>query len=209
MSTDKLAYEILPVAALPGARILILCTKASFTRRVLLLTGAKLFNPGHEERAWHVAWNPTHPLLASCSADKSVRLYAYQPSTSESQSPDASHDKINDLKFSHLTTIPTGHAKTVRALAWAPSGKTLATASFDANIGVWEQEADEEPDSSGVGSSGDWECVSLLEGHETECKSVSYSASGTLLASCSRDKTVWIWEGAPAPLQLPGGSAHG
>ena len=42
----------------------------------------------------------------------------------------------------------------------------------------------------------EWECASLLEGHETECKSVAYSSSGTLLASCSRYKTGWVWEGA-------------
>ena len=79
----------------------------------------------------------------------------------------------------------------MRAIAWAPSGETLATASFDANVGIWEQDPGEE----GNGG-GEWECASLLEGHETECKSVAYSSSGTLLASCSRDKTVWVWEGA-------------
>ena len=130
--------------------------------------------PGHEDRAWHVAWNVKKPLIASCSADKTVRLYAYS----------------NDL-FRFITTIPTAHAKTVRAVAWAPSGSMLATASFDANIGIWEQEKGDEDDTSG----GLWECTSTLEGHETECKSVAYSVNGNYLASCSRDKTVWIWEG--------------
>lgn len=143
---------------------------------------------GHEDRAWHVAWNPTKPLLASCSADKTVRFFGYSAST-DSENPPSS------LKFTNVTTIPTGHLKTVRALAWAPSGKTLATASFDANIGIWEQSIDGEDD--GPPSAAEWECVSLLEGHETECKSVAYSSSGTLLASCSRDKTVWVWEVQP------------
>lgn len=153
---------------------------------------------GHDERAWHIAWNPTKPLLASCSADKSVRLYAYS-----NTSQDSSESAISDLKFNHITTIPTGHSKTVRALAWAPSGKTLATASFDANIGIWEQETDSDDDGDvdeggGPSQGGEWECASLLEGHETECKSVAYSSTGTLLASCSRDKTVWVWEGKSA-----------
>jgi WD40 repeat protein len=130
---------------------------------------------GHDDRAWHVAWNPAKPLLATCSADKSVRLYTYTPDPSPN--------------FVLHTSIPTGHTKTVRGIAWSPSGHTLATASFDANIGIWQREDQEDE----VG--GEWECVTILEGHETECKSVSWSPTGTFLASCSRDKTVWVWEG--------------
>ena len=140
---------------------------------------------GHDDRTWHVSWNPAKSLLATCSADKSVRLYSYTAGPSPS--------------FALHTSIPTGHTKTVRSLAWSPSGSTLATASFDANIGIWQRDAQEEGDEN---AADEWECVSILEGHETECKSVAWSASGTFLASCSRDKTVWVWEGAQLHLMV-------
>lgn len=127
------------------------------------------------------------PLLASCSADKTVRLYNYRvppASSPEDDSPSGG----GEPKFELNASITTGHAKTVRALAWSPSGNTLVTGSFDSTVGIWQQVGDEEEE-------GVWECISSLEGHETECKGVAYSPSGTLLASCSRDKSIWVWEG--------------
>ncbi|KAL4068569.1 WD40-repeat-containing domain protein [Scleroderma yunnanense] len=142
---------------------------------------------GHDERAWQVAWNPAKPLIASCSADKTVRLYSYKLNAD---------DPTMSISFSHVTTISTPHTKTVRSIAWAPSGKVLASGSFDSNVGVYETQGGSDDDMD-LSETSEWECVTLLEGHETECKSVAYSSSGTLLASCSRDKTVWIWEVQP------------
>ncbi|XP_042512647.1 protein CIA1 isoform X2 [Macadamia integrifolia] len=134
---------------------------------------------GHTDRVWSLAWNPATgvagipAMLASCSGDKTVRIWQQNPSGRSSGSWDCK------------AVLEETHTRTVRSCAWSPSGKLLATASFDATIAIWEQ----------VGN--DFECISTLEGHENEVKSVSWNSSGSLLATCSRDKSVWIWEVLP------------
>ncbi|GAA6017682.1 hypothetical protein JCM11491_001167 [Sporobolomyces phaffii] len=147
---------------------------------------------GHQDRAWSLDWSPSEPTLASCSSDKSVRLYSYLPPSQPAASPDG--------QFHLASTIPTSHTRTVRNLSFAPTGTTLATASFDSTVGIWCKvneaglDDDGDNDARATADGAEWEAVDPLEGHESECKSVAWSGDARLLASCSRDKSVWVWE---------------
>lgn len=143
-----------------------------------------------QSRAWFTAAHATLPIIATCFADKSVRVYSL-------------------ITHSLLSTISGGHKRAIRTCAWKPNLKSesvIATGSFDASVGIWrhideeereddvsrlvesEQTEEEEEDSDG------WRFAIVLDGHESEVKSVSWSAGGNFLASCSRDKSIWIWE---------------
>jgi WD40 repeat protein len=84
-----------------------------------------------------------------------------------------------------LQTFRGVHGRTVRSVAFAPIRKSmaLASASFDGTIAIWEYVDDK-----------DWECIAQLEGHDSEVKCVVWNRTGSLLATCGRDKSVWIWE---------------
>lgn len=145
------------------------------------------FTPVGTSRAWISVPHPTAPILATASSDKTARIYS-----------------LTDFKLHSV--VSGGHKRSVRAAAWKPGVKgesVLATGSFDASVGLWRRSDTDLPEKSlGLGNSNEsedeeedgWRFSVLLDGHESEVKGVAFNAGGQLLATCSRDKTVWIWE---------------
>lgn len=138
--------------------------------------------PAHTDRVWQCAPHPVLPLLATASGDKSSRI-------------------ISLLTYTTLSTIDGGHKRSIRSVAWKPNTlgeSVLATGSFDATAGIWRRYENDIALTSGGEYNDDedeeWRFAVVLDGHESEIKSVAWSAGGTFLATCSRDKSVWVWE---------------
>ncbi|MEH2437147.1 MAG: serine/threonine-protein kinase [Nostoc sp.] len=77
----------------------------------------------------------------------------------------------------------TGHSGTlsgVNALAISPDGYTLAGASDDKNIKLWDLNTKK--------------VLASLSGHSQAVKSVSFSPNGKILATASDDKTIKLWQ---------------
>ena len=112
-----------------------------------------------------------------------------------------------------------GHTRSIRSVAFAPTSISydvvpiLATASFDGKVLIWEYCNDDDDDqnnivkdaisSTGISNNNDdyqqsslscFEPIAQLEGHDNEIKDLAWNTTGSLLASCGRDKSIWIWE---------------
>lgn len=132
--------------------------------------------PIHSDRVWQARPHPTLPLLATASGDRSTQILSLRT-------------------YTPVTSLDNGHKRSIRSIAWHPTAPNpvLATGSFDATCGIWRHYPSDDPESP-FSNDAEYDFAVVLDGHESEIKSVAWSAGGTFLATCSRDKSVWVWE---------------
>jgi len=135
---------------------------------------------GHGDRVWDAQWSKDGERLISVSGDRSIRIWRRQHGANAAKSE-------KDF-FTCELSLGDAHEKTVRHVSFHPKNQCFACASFDGTVSVWDA-------ASATAQSGarDWTVTSTLEGHENEVKSVAWSRNGNYLATCGRDKTVWVW----------------
>ena len=147
---------------------------------------------GHSERVWCVRWSPCGRFLASASGDRTIRVWAAAAEAGEGAAVGRAAPAAS---WRCIAVLSGAHTRTVRCVAWAPCGRLLASAGFDGRVVVWRRSPpQDQPQAQAQEDHEEWEAACVLEGHENEVKSVAWSLDGELLASCSRDKTVWLWE---------------
>jgi WD40 repeat protein len=80
-----------------------------------------------------------------------------------------------------------GHDGTVMAMALAPDGKVLASASYDRSVRLWDL--------------ANGECRKKLEGHTGPVRALAFSPDGLRLASAGSDLSINIWNTNDGTLQ--------
>ena len=87
---------------------------------------------------------------------------------------------LYDTTTDRAVALLTGHTDRVVSVAFSPDGKTLASASWDETVRMWDVVTGEHK--------------RTLIGYTERVNSVAFSPDGKLLASASSDGTVLLWK---------------
>lgn len=185
-----------------------MASSSSGTLRLEALTPLK---PNLNQRAWASVPHPTLPLLATCHS-KAVTIYSLSTLSSHSSLTGGHARSVRDAAWKpalspHKLCLVTGSFDSTAAV-WRWDGDHLPlegnpnsssrevefTTSSCTNATNIAKNGNADDDTSSDTSATEWEYTLVLEGHESEVKSVAFSPAGQYLATCSRDKSVWIWE---------------
>ncbi len=195
---------------------------------------------GHKADVWSVSFSPNGQTIATASADNTVKLWSldgrplktlnghiravYKVTFSrDGKIATASDDntiKLWDAQGNLINTL-NGHKAAVLSVNFSPNGQTLASASNDKTVILWDVKKSKQaapplihtdivrdvifsPNGQIIAtasndatvklwSSRDYRLLETLNGHQGAVTSLSFNPQGNILASSSYDKTVKFW----------------
>ena len=134
----------------------------------------------HESTVWSSDFNKDGNKLISASDDKTLKLW---------KQTDPNND---DSKWTCYCTVSGYHSRAVFSVKWSKLNNLIVTSSADNSIHIFKENANLENDTGN-------QMVSLLcqysNAHEQDVNCVDWSPNvDGLLASCSDDGTIKIWQ---------------
>lgn len=182
---------------------------ASSSAGPLQLEALRPLRPNLNQRAWVSVPHPTLPLLATCHS-KAVTIYSLLTLSSHSSLTGGHARSVRHAAWKpalppqKLCLVTGSFDSTAAVWRWdgddqVPFEPTNDSAkNLEVDITTRHSTNRTAPNSHDDPSSDqdalEWEYTLVLEGHDSEVKSVAFSPAGQYLATCSRDKSVWIWE---------------
>jgi WD40 repeat protein len=124
----------------------------------------------HSDAVWSIAFSPDGKTIASCGCDKTVKLWNLE----------TWNLKTWNLKTLTCAKTLTGHPKEIKALAFAPDGKTLATVCFGPTVRFWDLET--------------LQCKAIGHGHVTGIRAVAFSADNQTVVTGDNDQLLKVWD---------------
>lgn len=133
---------------------------------------------GHKMEVLVCAWNPKADVIASGSADSTVRLWTIPRGASGL--PAGNVASKNPTVLQHSSDDSSGSSsRDVTSLDWRPDGQQLASGSYDGTGRIWDLKG---------------KLVKTLSCHKGTIFSIRWSPNCTYLLSGSVDKTAVVWD---------------